>query len=246
MPDPQPEMRCGEEPTLSPRLPHQKPQTRAHPSSAIVCGTHGAAPLVSRSSDHEGRPKMHPNNLERPLGDRVSERVDRALLVRLAPPRGQQLYKRQPAEMLVDPASGGGYDTRLAYPARGLRPSLWLGLAPVVASWFAGSNTSGTPIGNSLPGRLEAIGVALADGPADGVGRWPGVNPACLRAAVFVPGVAALSRGEDLSRLHMRWPLAPMGRLLACMHVMVVAGRGARSAATSPLSEPSPAQQPAA
>ena len=112
---------------------------------------------------------------------------------------------------------------------RGQRVLLWLGLILVVAGWFLGRNAFGTAVRRSISGGLETVGVALADGPAAGPGRWVAVNAGWLRVVIAVLGAVVLLWGNDVSEARLFWSTLLVVVLLMVVQVLVGVGNAAKA-----------------
>ncbi|WP_426560751.1 hypothetical protein ACPPVT_12665 [Angustibacter sp. McL0619] len=152
-----------------------------------------------------------------------------ALLIALALSVGEQLFVNQLAGTTFGPASRVFYDTLLAFLQRGQQVLLAFGLVLVMAGWFAGSNRYGTAVRSTVVGGLEGIGSRLGAGAVAGAGRWVLANIAWLRAAIIALGIVGLLWGNDVSLSRVWWSLAIVVVLLACLQVLVGAGRQAHS-----------------
>ena len=148
-----------------------------------------------------------------------------ALLLALALSIGRSLFVNELSGTAFGPASTAFYNSLLAFLHRGQQVFLWLGLFLVVAGWFAGSNGYGTAVRATLTGGLEGIGSALADGMVGHTGRWVVANARWLRVVVGLLGVVVLLWGNDVSLSRLFWSLVLVLALLACVQVLVGAGR---------------------
>jgi hypothetical protein len=158
-----------------------------------------------------------------------------ALLIALALSVGRQLFVNELAGTAFGPASRVFYDTLLAYLQRGQQVVLWLGLVLVVAGWFASANRYGAALRDAVARGLEGLGASLADGPLGGAGRWTSGNLAWLRVVVVALGAIVLLWGNQVTPGRLWWSLALVLVLLACLQVLVGAGR---PVAAGPAAEP--------
>lgn len=149
-----------------------------------------------------------------------------ALLIGLALSIGQQLFVNELAGTPFGPASEVFYDTLLTYLTRGQQVVLWLGLVLVVAGWFASSNRYGAAVRTSVAGGLEALGANLADTPIGSAGRWAADQVGWLRMVVIALGGVVLLWSNQATLERFWWSLALVLVLLACLQVLVGAGRG--------------------
>jgi hypothetical protein len=149
-----------------------------------------------------------------------------AVLLALVLSIGQQLFVNQLAGTTFGPASRVFYETLLSYLERGQEVVLWLGLIMVVAGLFAGANRYGTAVRSSLSGGLENIGSSIGGNALTAAGRWVDTNVAWLRVAVVALGAVVLLWGNNVSTDRLWWSVALVLALLACLQVLVGAGRG--------------------
>jgi hypothetical protein len=168
-----------------------------------------------------------------------------AALLAFALSVGQQLFVNELAGTVFGPASRVFYDTLLAYLERGQDVLLWLGLILVAAGWFAGGNRYGTATRDAVSGALESIGAALADGPVGGAGRWVNANARWLRVVAALLGVVVLFWGNEVSEGRLFWSTLVVVVLLACIQVLVGAGRHAADPSPAGPSVEPPAETPA-
>ena len=147
---------------------------------------------------------------------------------------GRQLFIDHLSGTVFGPASAVFYDTLLAYLERGRQVLLGLGLVLIVAGWFAGSNRYGTSVRTTLVGGLESVGARLGDGQLGAAGRWVRSNVAWLRVVVVVLGVVVLLWGNNVSLSRLWWSLALVLALLACLQVLVGAGRATGPSGLTP------------
>ncbi len=152
-----------------------------------------------------------------------------ALLIALALSVGRQLFSNELSGTTFGPASRAFYETMLSYLQRGQEVVLWLGLALVVAGWFAGTNRYGTAVRSAVTGGLEKSGAALPDEQVGAGGRWVAGNVGWLRVAVAALGTVVLLWGNDVSLARWWWSLALVLVLLAVLQVLVGAGRRSRA-----------------
>jgi hypothetical protein len=151
-----------------------------------------------------------------------------ALLLALLLSAGQQLFVNHLAGTAFGPASRVFFETLLAYLERGQEVVLWLGVILVVAGLFAGANRYGAAVRTSVSGGLEGIGTKLADSGLDaiaGAGRWVKANAGWLRVVSVAVGVVVLLWGNNASLGRLWWSLALVLVILACVQVLVGAGR---------------------
>ena len=151
-----------------------------------------------------------------------------ALLLAFVLSIGEQLFVNALAGTDFGPASQAFFSTLLTYLERGQQVVLWLGLIMVVAGLYAGTNRYGNAIRTTVSGGLEDIGTKLADtglDPVTGAGRWVAANVRWLRVAAIAVGVVVLLWGNDVSLSRLWWSLALALGLLACLQVLVGAGR---------------------
>jgi len=151
-----------------------------------------------------------------------------ALLLALLLSAGQQLFVNHLAGTAFGPASRVFFETLLAYLERGQEVVLWLGVILVVAGLFAGANRYGAAVRTSVSGGLEGIGTKLADSGLDaiaGAGRWVKANAGWLRVVSVAVGVVVLLWGNNASLDRLWWSLALVLVILACIQVLVGAGR---------------------
>lgn len=166
-----------------------------------------------------------------------------SLLVAFALSVGRQLFIDALAGSEFGPASSTVYDTLLAYLMRGQRVLLWLALILVVTGCYLGRNVVGTAVRGTVCDGLEAVGAALAGGPAAGTGRWIMANASWLRVAVVVLGGVVLLWGNDVSEGRLFRATALVVVLLVIVQVLVGTGRASRDrrAGTSSSDAPAPA-----
>jgi hypothetical protein len=163
-----------------------------------------------------------------------------ALLMAFALSVGRQLFSNELAGTAFGPASKVFYETLLAYFQRGQQVILWLGLALIVAGWYAGANRYGTAVRSTVTDGLEQVGAALPGEQVGAGGRWVAANVRWLRVVVLAVGVVVLFWGNDVS-LSRWWAfVATVVVLLAVLQVLVGAGRP-----TAMPQEPHPAPRPA-
>lgn len=151
-----------------------------------------------------------------------------ALLLAVVLSAGEQLFVNELAGTTFGPASRVFFETLLAYLDRGQEVVLWLGLILVVAGVFAGANRYGAAVRTSVSGGLEGIGTKLAASgldPITAAGRWVKANAGWLRVASVVVGAVVLLWGNNVSMSRLWWSLALVLVLLACVQVLVGAGR---------------------
>jgi hypothetical protein len=156
-----------------------------------------------------------------------------ALLLALALSVGRQLFTNELSGTTFGPASRAFYETMLTYLQRGQEVVLWLGLALVVAGWFAGANRYGTATRTTTAGGLEKLGSALPEEQVGAGGRWVAGNVGWLRVAVVALGTVVLLWGNDVSLSRWWWSLALVVVLLAVLQVLVGAGRRASSGSSA-------------
>jgi hypothetical protein len=151
-----------------------------------------------------------------------------ALLLALLLSAGQQLFVNHLTGTAFGPASRVFFETLLAYLERGQEVVLWLGVILAVAGLFAGANRYGAAVRTSVSGGLEGIGTKLADSGLDaiaGAGRWVKANAGWLRVVAIALGVVVLLWGNNASLGRLWWSLALVLVILACVQVLVGAGR---------------------
>ena len=151
-----------------------------------------------------------------------------ALLLALALSIGQQLFVDHLAGTAFGPASRDFYETLFAYLESGQEVVLRLGLILVLAGLFAGANLYGTAIRATVSGGLEKIGTNLAEDGHDTVketGGWVAANTAWLRVVNVAVGAVVLLWGNNVSVSRLWWSQALVIVLLACLQLLVGAGR---------------------
>ena len=151
-----------------------------------------------------------------------------ALLLALVLSVGQQLFTNALDGTDFGPASQAFFDTLLSYLERGQEVVLWLGLIVVVAGLYAGANRYGNAFRTTLSGGLEEVGSKVAGtgiDPITATGRWVAANAAWLRVVAIAIGAVVLLWGNDASLGRLWWSLALVVVLLACLQVLVGAGR---------------------
>lgn len=148
-----------------------------------------------------------------------------ALLLGWALSVGQQLFVNQLAGTTFGPASKVFYQTLLAYLERGQDVVLWLGLIIVVAGLYAGANRYGTAARHAVAGTLENAGSGIPVSQAGAAGRWIASNAVWLRVAVITLGAVALVWGNEITTTRLWWSLALVLVVLACLQVLIGAGR---------------------
>ncbi|RYP84901.1 hypothetical protein EKO23_14095 [Nocardioides guangzhouensis] len=163
------------------------------------------------------------------------------LLMALPLAIGRQLFVNHLAGTVFGPASRIFYDTLLSYLERSQRVMFFLGATLVVMGWFAGRNASGTAVRTTSAEGLEAVGAALASTPVVATtGKWGAANIRWLRLAAARLGVIVLLWGNDISQSRFFWSLTVVLVLLACLQVLIGAGR---STDPTDRSTPAPSEQ---
>jgi len=138
---------------------------------------------------------------------------------------GRQLFINQLAGTVFGPASSVFYDTLLGYLQRGWHVMCWLGLVLILAGWFAGPNSTGTAVRNTVRSGLEGIGRQLAHrGQVTRAGRWVAVNTRWVRVVIGLVGVVVLLWGDDVSVARLAWSVLLVAALLAVTQVLVGVG----------------------
>lgn len=160
-----------------------------------------------------------------------------ALLLGWALSVGQQLFVNQLAGTTFGPASKVFYETLLAYLERGQDAVLLLGLIIVVAGLFAGANRYGSAVRSAVSGTLVSTGSSIPVSQANAAGRWVEANAVWLRIVAVALGVVVLLWGNQVTTGRVWWSLALVVVLLACLQILIGAGRSDKPA----LSQPHPA-----
>ncbi|GGU34294.1 hypothetical protein GCM10007979_36780 [Nocardioides albus] len=138
---------------------------------------------------------------------------------------GEQLFVNQLAGTTFGPASKVFYQTLLVYLERGQDAVLLLGLIIVVAGLFAGANRYGSAARGAIAGTLVNAGSSIPLSQANAAGRWVDANACWLRVAVVALGVVVLLWGNQVTTGRVWWSLALVLVLLACLQVLIGAGR---------------------
>ncbi|MEI7057372.1 hypothetical protein WBG06_16220 [Nocardioides sp. CCNWLW239] len=147
---------------------------------------------------------------------------------------GQQLFVNQLAGTTFGPASKVFYQTLLAYLERAQDAVLLLGLIIVVAGLFAGANRYGSAVRNAVSSTLVNAGTNIPTSQVSAVGRWIEANAGWLRVAVVALGVVVLVWGNQVTTGRVWWSLALVLVLLACLQVLIGAGRADKQAHSEP------------
>jgi hypothetical protein len=156
---------------------------------------------------------------------------------------GRQLFVNELSGTVFGPASSVFFSTLVAYLSRGLRVFFWLGVALVVAGWFAGS--SGARLRNATAGSLHRLGSTVAgSGGAGGLakaGRWVAPNAGWLRYVALLVGVVTLLWGADTSPERLAWCCLLVLGLLLVIELLIGASSPRDDKATgAPSSVPVP------
>ncbi len=153
-----------------------------------------------------------------------------AVLLALFLSVGRQLFVNQLEGTVFGPASRVFYDTLLAYLERGQDVLLGVGVAFVLAGWFAGENRYGTAVRTTVASGLASMGARVGDGQVGAAGRWVAANRGWLRVVAVVLGAVVLLWGNQISMERLWWSLATVVVGLAAIQFLVGAGRDVRRA----------------
>ncbi|CUR55426.1 membrane hypothetical protein [metagenome] len=148
-----------------------------------------------------------------------------AVLIALALSIGRQLFVNELAGTVFSRASGVFYNTLLVYLQNGRKVMLGIGLALVVAGWFAGPSNAARSVRTTISGGLESVGRSVSGGPAGGAGDWVALNVSWLRWVAVGLGLVVLLWGNQMTPERLIWALALIGVLLAGLQVLVGASR---------------------